>query len=461
MGGHDQRQKAAKQSMHCSAEEAGQIQENLTRGKAGFQKFRNFGAKARGLARDIASKAGNVFHNDALAEMKAVRREDVGTSSSPQRKQTLKEITRSLKALKSPFRRKRRPARGRDLSQGPTQGNEEDEDQTANYCNDAALTTDVQVIDVIYEDAPSDLRYLFWAACSRRNFHKFENFRDAWKQMSDIFEDMKSSQFRRTASNSSSHERDPELNTRDVASSSGGDSHHADDFEAVISNDLDRIFPGHDYLDSRAMKDKIFAILKAYALHDSEVGYCQGMAYMAALSALYLTEEEAVGLLVELMDRRGCNLRAIYQPGLGILQETLRQLEDNMALIVPRVYHHFQDCGVPAVLFATSWFLTLYAASFPLVMSCRIIDMMLGEGNYTILVKVALSLLHACENDLMQCSDAEQIISYLKTKSFAWTSDQLRSILSSAQLMHLEGETLCRVRLTLLEDDGIALSILV
>merc|ERR1712176_50391 len=99
------------------------------------------------------------------------------------------------------------------------------------------------------------------------------------------------------------------------------------------------------------------------------------------------------------MGESGCNLRSIYKPGLGELQEMLLELDERMEQIVPAVSRLFRDCHVQTMLFATNWILTLYASSFPIVMTCRLIDIMLSEGNISILLRVALSILKVCERD--------------------------------------------------------------
>ena len=48
------------------------------------------------------------------------------------------------------------------------------------------------------------------------------------------------------------------------------------------------------------------------------------------------------------------------------------------------------------------------------------------------LVRVAVSILRACRAELVLCSDTEEIMSYLQTKCYTWTHDQLRVIVNDA-----------------------------
>lgn len=60
-------------------------------------------------------------------------------------------------------------------------------------------------------------------------------------------------------------------------------------------------------------------VLRAYAAYDPEVGYCQGMNFLAGMLLLYLpVESDAFGALVILMKERG--LRDLYTEDMSFLE---------------------------------------------------------------------------------------------------------------------------------------------
>ena len=60
-------------------------------------------------------------------------------------------------------------------------------------------------------------------------------------------------------------------------------------------------------------------MLRAYAVYDPEVNYCQGMNFLAALLLIWMpSEAEAFGGLVVLMQERG--LRELYKTDMSALQ---------------------------------------------------------------------------------------------------------------------------------------------
>lgn len=86
-----------------------------------------------------------------------------------------------------------------------------------------------------------------------------------------------------------------------------------------ISRDVGRTFPNIQRFADGEGKDTLLRVLKAYAAYDPEIGYCQGMNFLAGLLLLYLdTEEHAFGALVVLMEDRG--LRELYNHEMSLLQ---------------------------------------------------------------------------------------------------------------------------------------------
>jgi hypothetical protein len=59
----------------------------------------------------------------------------------------------------------------------------------------------------------------------------------------------------------------------------------------VIQRDINRTFPAHDFFKEAGGvgQDSLYRISKAYAVHDSEVGYCQGLSFLAATLLLHVS----------------------------------------------------------------------------------------------------------------------------------------------------------------------------
>jgi len=87
----------------------------------------------------------------------------------------------------------------------------------------------------------------------------------------------------------------------------------------TIVKDVGRTFPNLKPFATEKGRRSLQNVLLAYAAYDPEVGYCQGMNFLAGLLLLYLPDEEiAFGALVTLMKERG--LRDFYTEDMGLLE---------------------------------------------------------------------------------------------------------------------------------------------
>lgn len=180
--------------------------------------------------------------------------------------------------------------------------------------------------------------------------------------------------------------------------------------ERTIQKDINRTFPTHDYFKEAGGvgQDTLFNISKAYAVYDTEVGYCQGLTFIAASLLLHMPEEQAFCVLVKLMYDYG--LRNLYRDGFEALYMRLYQLNRLLEEKEPQLWQHFKDTGIETHMFASHWFLTLYTARFPLYFVFLIIDVTLVYG-LDMIFQIALSLHSAFKKELLSL-DFENILKF-------------------------------------------------
>ncbi|KAK4318251.1 hypothetical protein Pmani_010736 [Petrolisthes manimaculis] len=182
--------------------------------------------------------------------------------------------------------------------------------------------------------------------------------------------------------------------------------------EQVILRDINRTFPAHDYFKEAGGvgQDALFKISKAYAVFDEEVGYCQGLSFLAAALLLHMPEEQAFCVLVKMMFEYG--LRDLFRDGFEILHMRFYQLGKLLEEQLPELSQHFQEQGVEIHMFASQWFLTLYTAKFPLFMVFHYLDLFLLTGLESVF-QVALALLQMSKKELLAL-DFEGILKYFR-----------------------------------------------
>ena len=138
-----------------------------------------------------------------------------------------------------------------------------------------------------------------------------------------------------------------------------------------------------------------------------------------------MPEEEAFGLLVRLMNQY--HLRNLFiqdMPGLHLhLYQFERLLED----LEPALYCHLHRRTVSPQLYATQWFLTLFAYRFPLQLVLRVYDLVLSEGLESAILKFGICLMQKNAKTLLGMSDMAKLTSFLKERLFDVYIDQTPS----------------------------------
>ncbi|CAN1126332.1 EVI5-like protein [Linum perenne] len=162
--------------------------------------------------------------------------------------------------------------------------------------------------------------------------------------------------------------------------------------ELDIIRDISRTFPSHVFFQQRhgPGQRSLYNVLKAYSVYDRDVGYVQGMGFVAGLLLLYMSEEDAFWLLVALL--KG----AVHAP-----MEGLYQFENLVKEHMPKLGEHFSTEMINPSMYASQWFITVFSYSFPFHLALRIWDVFLYEG-VKIVFKVGLALLKYCHDDLVK-----------------------------------------------------------
>jgi predicted nucleic acid-binding Zn-ribbon protein len=128
-----------------------------------------------------------------------------------------------------------------------------------------------------------------------------------------------------------------------------------------------------------------------------------------------MPEDEAFCLLVRLMHQY--QLRDLFIQDMPGLHMRLYQFERLLEDLEPALYCHLHRRGISPHLYATQWFLTLFAYRFPLQLVLRIYDLILSEGLSAIL-RFGIILMQKNASTLLQISDMQQLTTFLKDKLF-------------------------------------------
>ncbi|KAJ8748307.1 hypothetical protein K2173_001726 [Erythroxylum novogranatense] len=194
-----------------------------------------------------------------------------------------------------------------------------------------------------------------------------------------------------------------------------------------IDHDLPRTFPGHPWLDTPEGHAALRRVLVGYSFRDSDVGYCQGLNYVAALLLLVMkTEEDAFWMLAVLLENVLVN--DCYTNNLSGCHVEQRVFKDLLAKQCPRIAAHLEELEFDVSLVATEWFLCLFSKSLPSETTLRVWDVLFYEGA-KVLFHVALAIFKMKEEELLLTHHVGDVIYVLqKTTHDLFDPDELLTV---------------------------------
>ncbi|XDV53046.1 hypothetical protein PO909_021650, partial [Leuciscus waleckii] len=133
-----------------------------------------------------------------------------------------------------------------------------------------------------------------------------------------------------------------------------------------IALDLRRSFPTHrtlmgDRPEAIEGQAKLFRVLTAFARYNPQIGYVQGMSYIAAVLLMILSEEEAFWALVALLEKPKY-LSELFDSSMKKIQLQALVFHQLLKHRKPLLFQHLETLGVSSLHFIMQWFLTLFTS---------------------------------------------------------------------------------------------------
>ncbi|KAI9082410.1 hypothetical protein K1719_035833 [Acacia pycnantha] len=194
-----------------------------------------------------------------------------------------------------------------------------------------------------------------------------------------------------------------------------------------IDHDLPRTFPGHPWLDTTEGHAALRRVLVGYSFRDSDVGYCQGLNYVAALLLLVMkTEEDAFWMMAVLLENVLVN--DCYTNNLSGCHVEQRVFKDLLVKKFPRIAAHLDALEFDVSLVATEWFLCLFSKSLPSETTLRVWDVVFYEGA-KVMFNVALAIFKMKEDELLLTHHVGEVIDILqRTTHHLFDPDDLLTV---------------------------------
>ncbi|KAK1939654.1 putative GTPase activator protein [Babesia divergens] len=164
------------------------------------------------------------------------------------------------------------------------------------------------------------------------------------------------------------------------------------EYSTLIQIDVPRTFPELKIFDDE-IQQQLSRILVAYSNYHPEIGYCQGMNFVAGLLLLVsgFDELETYVGFVGLMNELG--LADFYMPTFPLIQKYIQAFDTITQKMWPGLHRHFQKEEISAAVFLHQWFLTMFVVILPLRTVVTLWDYILFTGLSSVM-SVSFGLLH-------------------------------------------------------------------
>ncbi|KTW28948.1 hypothetical protein T552_01578 [Pneumocystis carinii B80] len=207
--------------------------------------------------------------------------------------------------------------------------------------------------------------------------------------------------------------------------------HEESPYDRIIKCDIARTFPCVEmFKEGGDGQKKLHLVLRAFSLYDIEVGYCQGLGFIVAPLLMNMFEHQAFCVLVRLME---CyDMRTIFTINLSGLHLRLFQFEHFLSLCIPSVAKYFNSIGIYPFMYASQWFLSMFAVTCPLPTLHRIYDVIFGEGALETIIRIAIALIMKNETRILNIDFEENLQFLLSPELWAAYNNNDNELISDA-----------------------------
>jgi len=149
-------------------------------------------------------------------------------------------------------------------------------------------------------------------------------------------------------------------------------------------------------------------ILETYAVYRPDVGYVQGMSYLAGMLLLYNDPYHTFQCFCNMLNNHF--LLSLFKMEIKQILRHTKIYELLFSVNIPKLYEIFKELGISPEQYLLDWFLTLFSKTLPLEMASKVWDMYFLYGE-VYLYQTALGILRAHRHFLMTASFEDCVMS--------------------------------------------------
>jgi hypothetical protein len=209
------------------------------------------------------------------------------------------------------------------------------------------------------------------------------------------------------------------------------DDYNVETAADLIKLDVSRTFPQLGlFQESGPYHEMLSEVLGAYVTYRPDIGYSQGMSFLAAMLLLNMESAQAFICFANLLNNQ--LLLSFFRVNQTVMNAYYQTYEELFKENLPKLYKHFNENNLTPDLYLVDYIYTLFSRSLPLDVASRVWDLFLRDGDEFIF-RAALGIL-AMYCDVLLDLDFIYLAQFLTKLPDDIDSDKLFSFISSIRM---------------------------
>ncbi|KAJ3092746.1 hypothetical protein HK102_003315 [Quaeritorhiza haematococci] len=221
---------------------------------------------------------------------------------------------------------------------------------------------------------PHSLRAKAWMHMADSQHH------DRRKQEPGLFQRLRDVAMERTEQQHRAEEETVAGSTGAAGTGNSAESGRTDGSEIfdVIERDIHRCYPNHILFKEHGGdgQKNLESVLKAYAMYNPGVGYCQGMGLLVGMMLMHMNAEESFWLLVATIDQY---VQGYFNPTLSQIRIDVAVFDALLKSRCKKLARHLDSNEVTPLMYITQWFMTFFTTVLPWKSVLRVWDVFYCE----------------------------------------------------------------------------------
>ncbi|KAL4472565.1 hypothetical protein ABPG74_018514 [Tetrahymena malaccensis] len=185
------------------------------------------------------------------------------------------------------------------------------------------------------------------------------------------------------------------------------------EYEEVIHNDVERTFQDQEFFKSARNKSCLNQILKALSSSNQELGYIQGINYIAAILLSIMPPEETYWVTKQILEKY--NLASLFLDQFQNLELFTFQASCFFKNFIPDLFNHMKIFSVQYEITIQRWVLSFFANDVDVQLMIKILNLFIFKG-FKVIIKAVIALLSVHKKNILQIKSQEEIYEYLQEK---------------------------------------------